>query len=148
MAVEIKKDAVVLVTNAVIAVALLALVWQRVITWPQALGALGLLLAPSIAKRARSGEERTRKDDDDQDPPLTGGTIPLVNTPIMLLALAFAFHSQGCASATPQEKAAAAEATFTSDMVSCVDKSATIQESRACRAKVRERWHVDAGAGR
>ena len=28
----------------------------------------------------------------------------------------------------------------------CVEKSSTIQESRDCRAKVRERWGVDGGA--
>lgn len=93
MPVEIKKDPWVLVTNAVIALAILALVWQHVIDWKAALGGLGLLLAPSIAKRAR-GDEPTAKSnpkDDDKDPPAGGsGGPPLIVTPIMLFLLALA----------------------------------------------------------
>lgn len=52
-----------------------------------------------------------------------------------------------CAAATAQEKAAAAEASYTAEMAACVEKSATLEESKACRAEVRKRWSVaDAGA--
>lgn len=99
MPVEIKKDPWVLVTNAVIALAILALVWQHVIDWKAALGGLGLLLAPSIAKRAR-GDEPTAKSnpkDDDKDPPAGGsGGLPIIVTPIMLFLLALALASSGC----------------------------------------------------
>lgn len=98
MAVEIKKDPWVLLTNAVIALAILALVWQHIIDWKAALGGLGLLLAPSIAKRAR-GDELTPKGDpkdDDKDPPAGGGGgPPLIITPIMLFVLVVGLH--GCA---------------------------------------------------
>ncbi len=48
-------------------------------------------------------------------------------------------------SATPREKAAAADATYAADMLKCVDGATTLEASKACRAKVREQWHVDGG---
>ncbi len=52
----------------------------------------------------------------------------------------------GCAAITPQQKAAAADSTYAADMLKCVDDATTLAESRACRTKVREQWHVDAGS--
>ena len=69
-------------------------------------------------------------------------SLPAIITPItMILVLA------GC-SASPQEKAAAADATYTADHLACVDEAKTLAESKACRAKVRAAWHVDGGAVR
>lgn len=51
-----------------------------------------------------------------------------------------------CASATPQEKSAAAGGTYEADMLACVESSPTREASQACRRKVREYWHVDGGA--
>lgn len=66
---------------------------------------------------------------------------------LALFAVAFAVVSlTHCASATPQQKADAAETTFASSMLACVEKSATIEQSHACRAEVRAKWHVDGGA--
>ncbi len=47
---------------------------------------------------------------------------------------------------TPQEKAVVAASAFSAEMLACVEKSPTIQESRSCRADVRTRWGVDVGA--
>jgi hypothetical protein len=52
------------------------------------------------------------------------------------------------AAATPEQKAVAADATFLGDMLKCVDDATTLAESKACRAKVRQTWHVDAGGSR
>ncbi len=57
----------------------------------------------------------------------------------LLLAVA------GCASATPQEKAAAADAAFAAEQLACVQQATTLAESKACRAKVRAAWHLDGG---
>lgn len=47
---------------------------------------------------------------------------------------------------TPQEKSAAAETTYTAEMLKCVDNAKTLEESRACRQRVREKWGTsDAG---
>jgi hypothetical protein len=70
----------------------------------------------------------------------------LVSTSLALFALGFVvLHCTGCASATPQEKAAAADASYRADMLNCVVQSATQEDSQKCRAKVREQWRVDAG---
>jgi hypothetical protein len=102
-------------------------------------------------------------------PPTAGGdAIPLIITPILdadkprdemltpreppeskpRTALTFALVTTlllGCASATPQEKAAAADASYQADMLVCVDDAGDRSGSRECRAKVRQKWHVDAG---
>ena len=55
-------------------------------------------------------------------------------------------HCTSCsAPMTPQEKAHVANETYAAEQVACVEKSATIVESRACRADVRARWGVDGG---
>ncbi len=46
----------------------------------------------------------------------------------------------------PQVRAAAAESTYLAQQLACVDRSATLEQSRACRADVRARWGVDGGA--
>lgn len=38
-----------------------------------------------------------------------------------------------------------AERTYQAQLLRCVDKAETLEESRACRAKVDSEWHVDAG---
>lgn len=48
-------------------------------------------------------------------------------------------HCVGCA--------ASAEATYTAEHLRCVDKSATLAESRACRAGVDMRWGIVRDAG-
>ncbi len=70
-----------------------------------------------------------------------------VGTGIALFAFAYVVGrcSLGCA-ASPQEKAAAADATFGGEMVACVTKSATLEEAHVCRAEVRKRWRVDGGS--
>ena len=56
-------------------------------------------------------------------------------------------HCQACsAPMTPQEKALVASQTFGAEMLACVEKSDTIEASRACRADVRRRWGVDGGS--
>ncbi len=65
----------------------------------------------------------------------------------LFAVLSIVNHCTGCA-ASPAEKAAAADSTYAVEQLACVERSATIEESRACRAKVRERWHVDAGGAR
>lgn len=107
MPIEIKKSPAVAISTAIIAVAILGLVFHHDITWPQALGALGLLLAPSIAKKKDSG------DDPPKDPP--SAPPPLIITPIMLFALLL-----GCTGATSRATArgavlAAAEAVKVGD---------------------------------
>jgi hypothetical protein len=47
---------------------------------------------------------------------------------------------------TTEERKASAEATYEGEMLKCVDDAKTLEESKACRAKVRERWAVDGGA--
>lgn len=51
-----------------------------------------------------------------------------------------------CAGATPEQKAEAANETYAADMLGCVEGAGTLEESRACRAKARAKWHVDGGA--
>jgi len=43
---------------------------------------------------------------------------------------------------TPAATPAAAEAAFTADLLHCVDKAATLAESKACRAEVHQRWGI------
>lgn len=50
----------------------------------------------------------------------------------------------GCAS----HRTAEANSTYAADQLACVDKSETKAEADACRAKVREAWHVDAGGAK
>jgi hypothetical protein len=53
-------------------------------------------------------------------------------------ALIFVMALAGCAA----EKAVAAEATYEGQLLSCVERSATLAESRACRADVDARWSL------
>ncbi len=55
---------------------------------------------------------------------------------VILIALA------GCSPHGPDPKAAAAEGAYTADLTRCVDKSATLAESKACRAEVNKKWGI------
>lgn len=68
---------------------------------------------------------------------------------LALLVCWLVLHATGCPAPeplTPQEKAHVADTTFGKEMLRCVDKAETLEESKACRAAVRERWGVDGGA--
>jgi len=47
-----------------------------------------------------------------------------------------------------QQKAAAAEASYAAEQLQCVDDARSLEESKACRERVREKWRGDAGAGK
>ncbi len=52
----------------------------------------------------------------------------------------------GCGSnMTDAQKAVVADSAFTSELLACVDNATTLEASRACRARVRGAWHLDAG---
>jgi hypothetical protein len=52
-----------------------------------------------------------------------------------------------CACSTPPKPSPAlAEGSFTAQQLACVDQATTLEESRACRARVRAAWAVDGGA--
>ncbi len=40
------------------------------------------------------------------------------------------------------DQATQAEAAYTAEQLACVDRAATLDESRECRRKVRERWGI------
>lgn len=54
---------------------------------------------------------------------------------ILTLALVGCVHG-------PDPKAAAAEGAYTSALTRCVDKAATLAESKACRAEVNKAWGI------
>lgn len=61
--------------------------------------------------------------------------------------LAFARVLVGCDAVTNHEaRSAAAEASYTAEMLACVDKFDTRAAINECRADVRKRWGVDGGA--
>ncbi len=136
MRVEIKKSPAVAIANAVIALAILGLVVHHDITWPMAMGALGLLLTPSIAKAKRASDAKGRKDD---PPPPTGpssGPPPMIITPIMLLVFASCF---------PADKTVEAAGAYEAQQQRCVAQYSTRKEIDACRDKVKAAWATDAG---
>jgi hypothetical protein len=53
-------------------------------------------------------------------------------------------HFIGCG-ASPEAKRAAADAAYRADMLACVAKATTLEDSQTCRANVRAQWLVDAG---
>ena len=57
---------------------------------------------------------------------------------VVLLIAWIVMHLAGCG----LFGTAAAEATYTAEHLRCVDKSATLAESRACRAGVDLRWGI------
>ncbi len=59
------------------------------------------------------------------------------------IALAVTWFT-GCATAKP----VGAEAAYLGEQLACVDKAATIMESRACRDAVKAAWAADAGGAR
>lgn len=150
MPIELKKSPYLFGFAAVLVLATLALVWQHAITMREAVAfIMGALALPGLFGTKK-------KDDDDNNDggvtvPVDDGPgasvqaigpkkLPGVITPITMLFLV------GCASATPQEKAAAADATYAANHLKCVDAATTLAESKACRARVRAEWNVDGGA--
>lgn len=67
---------------------------------------------------------------------------------ILMLTLAFAACSGSSADKDAATKAAkvAVEATYTAELVRCVDKATTLAESKACRAQVDAKFGVDGGS--
>lgn len=63
-------------------------------------------------------------------------TIVIVGALLFLASLAAAIF--GCASG-------GAEAAYTGALVRCVERSATLAESKACRREVDRQWGLDAG---
>lgn len=55
------------------------------------------------------------------------------------IGVTMCMHSAGCALLRSPE---AAEATYTAEHLRCVDKSATLAESHACRDAVDKRWGI------
>lgn len=132
MAIEIKKDAAVIVANAAVAMGVIVLVALKVIDWKMALGALALLITPSIAGTQRDKSERTR--DSDKDPPAPP-PLPLLVTPIMTLAFALAFA--GC---FPVDKTVEADVGYKLQIGACIDRYKTREDIDACRAMVSAAW--------
>lgn len=80
-------------------------------------------------------------------PPVPPATRPTLRSPpTTLWGLSYVFVLAACSPVTPAQKATAADATYAADQQRCVQDSATLAESKACRARVREQWHVDGGA--
>lgn len=128
--IEIKRDALVLIPYVVVLIALFTLVGVGRISWAECLGGLALLNVPAIfglAKKSTSNGDAAA-----------------------LLVCIIAFGATACASGmSDREKAAAAESTHAAEHLRCVDEATTIEESHACRAKVREKWAAkDAGGDR
>lgn len=151
MPIEIKRDKWLWAFAVALVAMTFALVWHHDVTFKEgAAFVIGALAMPGLFGTRK-------KEDDNHDGGVTvpvddvpgpsvqkigEKSLPAIITPItMVLVLA------GC-SASPQEKAAAADATYTADHLACVDEAKTLAESKACRAKVRAAWHVDGGAGR
>ena len=130
MAIEIKKDTAVIVCNALVALGVLALVALKFIDWKMAIGALALLLTPSIAGAQRDSNERTR--DTDKPPPV----LPLIA--IMTVAL-----GAGC---FPVDKTIQADVGYKLQQGACIDRNDTREAIDACRDRVKAAWSKDAGA--
>lgn len=62
----------------------------------------------------------------------------------LFAALFVVGHCAGCGP-SQSAKEAAAEVTYAAELLACVDRSATIEESLICRRGVRAKWHVDGG---
>ena len=68
--------------------------------------------------------------------------------PVALLAVAAVYICAVCVatcSCTPSVTPAHAEAAYTAELLRCVDSSHTLDESRACRAQVDQRWNIRDG---
>lgn len=64
---------------------------------------------------------------------------------LLLAALWLVAHLHGCAP-SPEARSIAADEAYKLEHLRCVAKHETNAEIDDCRAKVRERWHVDGGA--
>jgi len=135
MAIEIKKDAAVIATNAVVAVGIFVLVALKIIDWKVAMGALALLVTPSIAGAQRDASERTR--DSDKDPPAPPPVLPLIITPMMLIFIAGCF---------PVDKGVEADVGYKLQQGACIDRNNTRAAIDACRDRVKAAWAADSGA--
>ncbi len=128
---ELKKDPFVVLSFTVLAIGLGVLAYFKVITWPQLLAGLGVLLTPSVLGR---------KKDDSPGPP-AALVLLLVGSAVFPL-------TTGCAGATTQQKAAEAEASYTAAHAKCASTEPTPDAVDACRARVREEWHLPARGAR
>jgi hypothetical protein len=69
-------------------------------------------------------------------------------TPILLLMIAAAYLGGMClvmCSCSPRITPEHAEAAYTAELLRCVDTSATLEASKACRAQADQRWKLDGG---
>lgn len=127
---ELKRDVLVMVPYLIVLVALFALVGFGKITWTECIGGLVLLNVPAIFG-------------------LTKKTSTNTDATVFLICFAAAAVTTACASSmSEKEKSAAAESSHTAEHLKCVDDATTLEESRACRAKVREKWAAKDGGAR
>lgn len=155
MPIEIKRDKWLWAFAVALVAMTFALVWHRDVTFKEgAAFVVGALAMPGLFGTRK-------KEDDNHDGGVTvpvedipgpsvqkigEKALPAIITPITMAALAMALTASCAAAASPEQKATAADSTFTADMIKCVDDASTLAESKACRAKVRQTWHVDGGA--
>ena len=62
-----------------------------------------------------------------------------VSHPI-IVGLLWIIAATSLSKCVPAHSPESSEAAYTAQLVSCVEKASTVDESRACRAKVNERW--------
>ena len=128
---QVKRDALVIVPYTLFTLgSLAALIMGRISVeiFITILGALNVASAFGLKK-------------DPPDPPPSPG-MPLLNTPIIGLLMLLA----ACSSTPPPDKSVSAEAAYTAEQLACVDKAASLEDARVCRAAVRSRWALDGGA--
>ena len=161
MPVEIKRDKWLWAFAALLVAMTFALVWHHDVTFKEgAAFVVGALAMPGLFGT------RKKPDDDNHDGGVTvpvsdapGPTVqkigerslPAIITPVSLVALIWsalaltALTAACAAAASPDQKAAAADISYASDQLACVDKYDTRAEADACRERVRKQWHLDAG---
>jgi hypothetical protein len=64
---------------------------------------------------------------------------PVAFTAVVVASCAIMYAFSACAPATSP---AATEAAYTAELLRCVDKSATLAESKACRRNVNAKWGI------
>lgn len=124
---QLKKDPAVIVSFTLLVLGLGVLCALKVITWPQALAGIPLMLAPSVLGR---------KNRDSAGPP------PAV---VLLVAASTAFTlvgTGGCAPSSAQEKAREAEEAYSAAHKNCAATEKSREAIDDCRAKVRAEWNV------
>lgn len=67
----------------------------------------------------------------------------VVTVGLAFLAFVFALHlCTGCSSPQPTAAQVAAEGAYGAALLKCVDDAKTLQESKACRARVDAEWGI------